>query len=312
MKPLRPNVALAIDGGGIRGTLVAKALAVVEEAEKMSFGRVARLLAGTSTGSIISAGLGVGLSAARIHELYRELAGQIFPKTWRSRFWLLSRYRYSNQPLIDALRRVIGDAQMGDLWTEESQKDLVIVLRDLVDNRNLFVKPWKDKYRNWRIWEAVVASSTVPTYFPVFKGRYIDGGVGSYCNPCYVAAYEAAFVLKDSLPQDTTLISIGTGTTKTGLKEGEASTFPVWKWIGPTLDAFTVDAARQQVDLVQRFFRGLDFRRFQIELTDPISMDDTSSIDKLTEYGQKLGQKILHDQWEPLEQLETLTPKRSR
>ena len=27
MKPLRPKVALAIDGGGIRGTLVAKALA---------------------------------------------------------------------------------------------------------------------------------------------------------------------------------------------------------------------------------------------------------------------------------------------
>jgi patatin-like phospholipase/acyl hydrolase len=97
MKPLRPNVALAIDGGGIRGTLVAKALAVVEEAEKMSFGRVARLLAGTSTGSIISAGLSVGLSAARIHELYRELAGQIFPQTWRSRFWLISRYRYSNR-----------------------------------------------------------------------------------------------------------------------------------------------------------------------------------------------------------------------
>ena len=29
MKPFRKHVALAIDGGGIRGTMVAKALAVV-------------------------------------------------------------------------------------------------------------------------------------------------------------------------------------------------------------------------------------------------------------------------------------------
>ena len=104
MKPLRPNVALAIDGGGIRGTLVAKALAVVEEAENFSFAQVARLTAGTSTGSIISAALAAGLPAAEIHELYVRLAGTIFPDTLRSRLWLLTTYRYSNQPLVDALR----------------------------------------------------------------------------------------------------------------------------------------------------------------------------------------------------------------
>lgn len=306
MKPLRPNVALAIDGGGIRGTLVAKALSVVEEAEAISFAQTARLLAGTSTGSIISAGLSVGLSAARIHELYRELAGKVFPETWRSRFWLLTTYRYSNQPLIDALRRVLGDIKMGELWTDTSKKDLIIVLRDLVENRNLFVKPWKTKYQDWRIWEAVVASSTVPTYFPVFKGRYVDGGVGSYSNPSYVAAYEAAFIADDFPPEETTLISIGTGSTKTGIKEGEATRFRPWNWIGPTLDAFTVDAARQQVDLVHRFFEGLDFRRFQIELTDSIPMDDTVSIDKLSKYGEQLGQKILNDEWESMERPERL------
>lgn len=300
MKPLRPNLALAIDGGGIRGTLVAKALDVVEKAEGLSFARAARLLAGTSTGSVIAAGFSVGLSASQMHRLYCELAAEIFPKTLRSRFWLLARYRYSNQPLIDALRRVMGDIKMGDLWTETSKTDLVIVLRDLVENRNLFVKPWKSKYRNWPIWEAVVASSTVPTYFPVFKGRYIDGGVGSYSNPCYVAAYEAAFILKDCPPEETTLISIGTGSTKSGLKEGKAARLWPWDWVGPALDAFTADAARQQVHLVQRFFEGLDFRRFQIALSDPIPMDDTGSIDKLTEYGEKLGQKILNDEWEPM------------
>ncbi len=307
MKPLRPNVALAIDGGGIRGTLVAKALAVVEEAENISFSERARLFVGTSTGSVISAGLSLGLSAAHVHELYCQMADDVFPKTLESRLWFLKRYRYSNQPLIDALRAVLGETTMGDLWTDSSKKDLVIVLRDLVENRNLFVKPWKAKYRSWPIWAAVVASSTVPTFFPVFKGRYIDGGVGSYSNPAYVAAYEAAFVLKDCPLEETTLISIGTGNTRTGLREGEADQFYAWNWIGPMLDAFTVDAARQQVELVHRFFKGLDFRRFQIELTESIPMDDVESINKLTAYGEKLGQKILDDQWEPVEEPDAFT-----
>jgi hypothetical protein len=306
MKPLRPNVALAIDGGGIRGTLIAKALAVVEEAENLSFAQVARLTTGTSTGSIISAAVSVGLSAARIHELYCELGASIFPKTWRSRLWLLMTYRYSNRPLVEALKGVLGEAKMGDLWTGSSKRDLVIALRDLVENRSRFIKPWKAEYQDWPIWEAVLASCTVPTYFPVFKGRYIDGGVGPYANPCYIAAFEAAFCLEDWHLQETTLISIGTGSTKTGLKENKANRFRPWNWIGPILDAFTVDAGRQQVHLVHRFFEGLDFRRFQIELAEPIAMDDAASIPKLTEYGEKLGQKILDDEWEEIEPLETV------
>jgi patatin-like phospholipase/acyl hydrolase len=306
MQQLRKNVALAIDGGGIRGTMVAKALAVVEESEKIAFSQRARLFAGTSTGSIISAALGAGLPAARIHQLYVDLAGDIFPKTWRSRLWPLTRYRYSNQPLIDRLREVLGDAKMGDLWPGSGNRDLIIVLRDLVQNRNLFVKSWKEAYQNWPIWKAVVASSTVPTYFPVFEGRYIDGGVGSYSNPCYVAAFEIAFLLEDWKPEETTLISIGTGHTKTGLKKGEASRFHLVKWVGPILDGFTVDAARQQVNLVHYGFDELDFRRFNIELTDSISMDDTSGIAKLTEYGEKLGHKILNDDWD--EMPESLKP----
>ena len=72
-KPLRKNVALAIDGGGIRGTMVAKALAVVEETLPAPLYEVVRLTAGTSTGSIIAGAMAAGMTADRIHAVYEEL-----------------------------------------------------------------------------------------------------------------------------------------------------------------------------------------------------------------------------------------------
>ena len=94
MKPFREHVAIAIDGGGIKGVMVARALAVLEDHLGHSSHEVFRLTAGTSTGSVISAGIGVGLSGAQMHQLYTELGGTVFRKTWRSQLWPLTRYRY--------------------------------------------------------------------------------------------------------------------------------------------------------------------------------------------------------------------------
>ena len=73
MKPLRKHVALAVDGGGIRGTMVAKALAVVEAELGKPCSELFHLSAGTSTGSIISAAIAARIPAQRMHELYVRL-----------------------------------------------------------------------------------------------------------------------------------------------------------------------------------------------------------------------------------------------
>ena len=80
MKPFRRHVAIAVDGGGIRGVMVARALAILEEHLGQTCHDVFRLAAGTSTGSVISAGVGAGLSGAEMHQLYCELGETIFRK----------------------------------------------------------------------------------------------------------------------------------------------------------------------------------------------------------------------------------------
>ncbi len=147
---------------------------------------------------------------------------------------------------------------MGDLWSSTPRIDVVITAFDLMQNKTCFIKPWKSEYALWPVVKAVFASSAVPTYFPVVEGRYVDGGVGSYANPCYVAAYEIKYCLGWD-PAETTPISLGTGRDPHAHDVQKVLQWQAWQWISPLLGAFMASAADQQVHLVDTFFTDLDF-----------------------------------------------------
>lgn len=342
-KPLRENVALAIDGGGIRGVMVARALMRLEEAVGARLSDFVRLTAGTSTGAIIAAGIARGLNAPAIYELYCELGPSIFRKTWRNLPLIkhLVRYQYDSTPLENSLNRYIGNVTIGRLHAERPDFNMVLTATDVYANTTRFIKLYKPRFMGWRLRDAAMASSVVPTVFPIYEHGYatpgmpapeseawipeprywIDGGVGSYSNPSYLAAYEIAFCLGQQgwRLDNTTLISIGTG---------KASPDSAWQkrtanfrraprqmygpeWIFPTIETFLQDANLQQLRLVRHFFvdavarregsydDALDFRRYNIDLDEPIEMDDASAIETLTQYGDILGGLIVEDVQEP-------------
>lgn len=297
MKPFRKHVAIAIDGGGIRGVIVTRALSILEQHLGRPVHDIFRLAAGTSTGSIISAGIGAGLTASQMHELYVTLGKVIFRKTLRSRLWLICKYRYPLDPIEAALKAQIGDKKMGDFWAADPPTDVVITAYDLVENRTRFIKPWKPEYADWPVTRAVLASSSVPTFFPPVEGRYVDGGVGAYANPCYIAAFEATRCLGWD-PAETTLLSFGTGHYPTGLRPGQATKFWPWEWLNPLLGAFMQSAYDEQLHLVGALFPELDFRRFQVTLNEDLGMDAADQMDRLVAYGDELGQKMLNDETE--------------
>ena len=298
MQPFRQHVAIAIDGGGIRGAIVARALAIVEADLGHALHEVTRLTAGTSTGSILSAGIARGLTGETLHRLYIELARVVFPRTWRSALWPLTTHRYASEPLTAALTATLGTGVLGELWSGTPATDIVITLFDLLTNRTRFAKPWKPEYAPWPIVDTVLASASVPTYFPPVHGRFVDGGVGSYANPSYLAAYELYFCLGWD-PSETTLLSFGTGRVPPQLQPGQPERLRAWEWISPVLGAFLQSADDQQNRLVRTFFPSLDFRRFQVDLRESIPMDDTRRMDLLTAYGDELGRKVLNDETDP-------------
>ena len=297
MKPFRKNIALAIDGGGIKGIIAAKALTILEREVGQPVGSFIRMSAGTSTGAIISAGIASGLSAEHLLKLYIELGSDIFKSSWRTRLFPVSRFRYDPEPLTAALTRYVGNPTLGDIWERIPRVDLVLTTFDVVTNKTRFIKPWKSEYKNWPLVQAILASSSVPTYFPPVAGRYIDGGVGSYANPCYLAAYEAQYCLEWS-PADTTIISLGTGRDPHYLETGQADRWFAWQWLSPLLGAFLHSADDQQVGLTHHLFKDIDFRRFQVDLMEPVAMDRIDDLDLLVHYGEIMGEKIRNNDTE--------------
>jgi patatin-like phospholipase/acyl hydrolase len=135
MKPFRKNLAIAIDGGGMRGVMVTQALSMVEARLGRPLHELSRLYAGTSTGSIISAGLAAGMTASTIHDLYLALGASIFRQSWRTFFFPFSRYRYHPAPLEGALHDQFGDMRMKDLWKDLALRDVVITAFDVLTNK---------------------------------------------------------------------------------------------------------------------------------------------------------------------------------
>lgn len=295
MEAFRKNVAIALDGGGIKGVICTQALSILEEHLARPSQDIFRIAVGTSTGSIISSGIGCGFTAKKLTELYVRFGQEVFPRSWRTTFWPLSRYKYPKEPIEALFGEYFGERKMGDFWSQDPQMDVVITTFDMKENRTRFIKPWKEEYVDWPLIKAIRGSCSVPTFFPLPEGRYVDGGVGSYANPCYLAAYEAIFCLNWD-PKETTVISLGTGRDPYSFDPEKSPKMFAWDWLMPMFGAFLHSAEDQQVHLVDTFFREVDFRRFQVDTSKPMDMDDPSNIPLLIEYGNKMGEMILNDE----------------
>src|SRR5438874_12958662 len=77
---------LSIDGGGIKGLYPATVLAELERRylNGASVARYFDLVAGTSTGGIIALGLGAGLKASELADLYTRRGADVFPQATES------------------------------------------------------------------------------------------------------------------------------------------------------------------------------------------------------------------------------------
>ncbi len=201
---------LSIDGGGFRGVYAAHILHRIEQEFLISWQADFALISGTSTGSIIGAGLACGLSAKKICEFYEEHGKQIFKKRLLCRLGLAAS-RYNNRYLREILLEVFDGRTLGEVETP-----LLIPATDIGNGGVHVLKSKYDAgfYRdpNILVADAVLASCSAPTYFdPYHIDKYMlaDGGLWAN-NPSLIATVEAKKRLGANL-DELQVFSLGTG-----------------------------------------------------------------------------------------------------
>ena len=218
---------LSIDGGGIRGVFPAAFLAGLEERylDGAPVSRYFDLIAGTSTGGVIAIGLGAGLRATELRDLYTERGCEIFPPTNPiskkvHKGLSLFRYRYNSE----ALRKILSDS-FGHRTLAESKSRLCIPACDgQYGEVYVFKTPHHPDFfldGKETMVKVAIATSAAPTFFqPLDDGGYtfLDGGLWAN-NPIMVGLVEA--LTSFSVPRERIrILSLGCG----------GSTYRIGRW----------------------------------------------------------------------------------
>lgn len=289
---------LTLDGGGLRGIVTLGYLKRVEEilrarvenTEKFRLAHYFDLIAGTSTGAIIAAGLARGMTVSEITDIYMRLGREVFYKSlWRHG---ILRARYSHKKLTSHLKAVLGEETT--LGSEELQTGLLMVTKRMDTG-----SPWalgnnpKGAYyeaprgktwmsnKNYPLWRVVRASTAAPSFFRPEQiriseaigpeqvvGEFVDGGVSPFNNPtlqAFMYATLSGFRVNWRTGADRMLfISVGTG-------RGDPSKEPTWitaKGAMQSLLSLMDDAGALVETMAQWLSTGETHRRIDRELGD--------------------------------------------
>ncbi|MGH2619385.1 MAG: patatin-like phospholipase family protein [Anaerolineales bacterium] len=316
---------LSIDGGGVRGIIPLACLVQIEAQEGKPCKEIFDMIAGTSTGAVIAAGLALGVSARGVLALYRNLAESAFQAL---PFWKiaanLGNHRYSNQFISRTLSEIGADRELNSLPI-----DILITGKNTATGRTDFFV--RDNPGNASLWgklslrDSVLASIGAPTFFPAHSASlggiqhtWVDGGVGVAGNPCYQAAVEAIHYSGGGYPPgDTRLLSLGTGSSPHSINPKRASFLQWAEWV---LIEMLEDAAEWQSFITKLEYGGtgrIDFRRYNLDLAPDvmnelgvkvppgadvtkISIDSLWAIELLVEIGRAFAQRIDFDDPEGL------------
>ena len=287
---------LSIDGGGIRGILPATALVKLEQATGKPVRETFSFVAGTSTGALMTAAIAAGVPAVEILNVYLNRTKQIFSPgpPWNNLKRVATGSMYSSEILNRVVSDTLGTASHWKL--NDSPVDVLITAKRVSDG-----KPWyfvRDNARNsgctggLRLADCVTASAAAPTYFqpwtlPDPVGTLVDGGVGVTGNPVYQACVEAFRYSEGYLPEETTVVTFGTGRYN-----GRQNPHGLMGWLDWVLDELLRSPEEQQTEITGSQCPGLRLHRFDYEMAEDIAMDDTGSLAKLKKYGEEFVQGI--------------------
>ncbi|RUR14031.1 CBASS cGAMP-activated phospholipase [Legionella septentrionalis] len=229
----KPYRVLALDGGGMRGLYTASLLKNLanrfkDSEDDLDIGKGFDLIIGTSTGSLLAAGLAAGISITKIIEIYKEMGMKIFRKriphySLLKFFWALRHLHKplnGNDNLKNTLNHVFKNETLGQLYDRRKIGLCIPAVNMTTHKLNIFKTPHiasKKADNERKLSEVCLASSAAPVFFPVAEiddvhgsnssSYFVDGGLCAN-NPVMIGLIEALYL--SNVSQSVDIVSIGT------------------------------------------------------------------------------------------------------
>lgn len=278
---------LSIDGGGIRGIYPAYILQCIQDRLDVDVFKEFDMITGTSTGSIIAAGIACKKKPSEIVSLYQNHGANIFSQEkksfWPSIFKQGFHSKYNNKCLREILQNEFYNTKLGSI-----EKPLLIPATDVGHGGvHVFKSSYSKDFtrdKNVAVSDAVLASCSAPIYFdPTKVGSYLlaDGGVWAN-NPALAAVIDANYRLNISM-EDIRVLSIGTGESRSayGAKMRDSWGF-LTGWKGKEFISFLLSLQAQSTqNYLQLMLTDNQLIRLNFESDNPLPLDDASTLDDL-------------------------------
>ncbi|MBD2438201.1 patatin-like phospholipase family protein [Nostoc sp. FACHB-110] len=304
---------LALDGGGIRGVVTAKILQEVESQLGKPLNQYFDLIAGTSTGSILAAGLVMGKSIEEMIGIYQNKGETIFKQNIPQQItsWLFGP-KYSNDGLIRVLKDQFKETTLRELHEKTPKPELLILAYDMLHRNTTFFQSGCYEKKRWfndmKLWEICASSASAPTFFHPYEFRWkdpeldnfewsfphVDGGVSANC-PAMAALCHVLSVKKEEIKnkefhlEDISILSIGTGRTTEPFEYAGILNWGKLTWAEHITDVFMggqIQIATAACEAIIQAFNPNGYLRLQFDLNERFEnkklLDHDDQVNKYT------------------------------
>jgi len=233
------------------------------------------LIIGSSGGSVLAAGLGIGLTPTFISHFYEE--GAI--KTFSEKKLTIIKAKYSRKWMKLGYWLILGNMRMKD-----AQKKVMIPAWKLeMENKEgggvpvLFHNFPNSTNADDHLVDVILRSSAAPVYFSTYQG-YIDGGAFAN-NPMNAALPLLVGRSKEGLSipiEDIRVLSVGTGISYDKIA-GKELDWGVYQW-GSKFISLLFDAQHASASRMCEVMLGDNYHRLTPNLDNSKYVDDIQAI----------------------------------
>lgn len=326
---------LSIDGGGLRGVIPSVFLSALKEmlekrGLKKPFHQIFDLMAGTSTGGLISLALSVplykepngelydsdgGISARQLPELYRVMGDRAFPGNRHQVLKLVRQIFTSKYGAIPFQQILYGLFQ--SCTVKNALTNILITSFDMRSMQPVFIKKRPkntggDSDPDFYMVDAALSTAAVPTYFPPAYTGYADDSTARFClvdggifclNPAMCALTEARKIFPGG---EYVILSLGTGIQTQQYKTENINRWGFFNWIAPWLNVPLIsavgDGQRISTNHMLKKLPGVVFIRIDVELDRGKGRIDDGSAENL-DYLRSMAEKMIEENRASMERI---------